>query len=47
MLTFVNADAIEFTVNKNRFQILKDCKIGQVWFFKLYKEEITHNYDIL
>lgn len=42
MLTFVNADAIEFTVNKNRFQILKDCHIGQVWFFKLYKEEITH-----
>ena len=39
MVTFVDGDAIEFTTNKKRFPALRNSHIGQVWKFKLYKDE--------
>lgn len=42
MLTFVDGDTIDFSINKRRFSVLNKCHTGQVWKFKLYKEEITH-----
>ena len=39
LLTFVDGDSIEFTINKKRFQVLNKSYKGQVWKMKLYKEE--------
>ncbi|WP_373811090.1 DUF7017 domain-containing protein [Porphyromonas macacae] len=39
MMTFVDGDAIEFTTNKKRFPTLRNSHDGQVWKFKLYKDE--------
>lgn len=39
MIVFVDGEKIEFAINKKRFPILKDCHKGQVWKFRLYKEE--------
>lgn len=39
MMTFVDGDAIEFTTNKKRYPALNDSHEGQVWKFKLYKDE--------
>ena len=39
MLAFIDGKTIEFAVSKKRFLVLKDSHIGQVWKFRLYKEE--------
>lgn len=39
MLAFVDGNDIEFTTNKKRFPALRKSHEGQVWRFKLYKDE--------
>lgn len=39
MMTFVDGDTIEFATNKKRFPTLRNSHVGQVWRFKLYKDE--------
>lgn len=39
MMCFVDDKTIEFITDKKRFPILKDSHKGQVWKFKLYKNE--------
>lgn len=39
MMVFVDGEAIEFVANKKRFPVLKDSHKGQVWKFRLYKDE--------
>lgn len=39
MIVFVDGDTIEFTINKKRFPVLRDSHKGQVWKFRLYKDE--------
>lgn len=39
MMTFVDGDSIEFATNKKRCPLLNNSHEGQVWKFKLYKEE--------
>ena len=39
MMTFVDGDTIEFATNKKRFPTLRNSHEGQVWKFKLYKDE--------
>lgn len=41
MMTFVDGDAIEITINKKRFPVLRNSHKGQVWKFKLYKDEFV------
>lgn len=41
MMAFVDGNTIEFVINKKRFPVLKDSHIGQVWKFRLYKDETT------
>lgn len=39
MMVFVDDKTIEFTTDKKRFPVLRDSHKGQVWKFKLYKDE--------
>lgn len=39
MMHFVDDKTIEFVTNEKRFPILKDSHKGQIWKFKLYKDE--------
>jgi len=39
-LAFTNGKTIEFTVSKNRLEILKHSELGQILKFKFYKQEI-------
>lgn len=39
-LAFTNGKAIEFSIGKNRFEILKQTELGQVFEFKLHRQEI-------
>ena len=39
MIVFVDGKAIEFATDKKRFPGLSDSHKGQVWKFKLYKDE--------
>ena len=39
-LTFTNGNSIEFAIGINRFPKLKKAQLGQVWNFKLLKQEI-------
>lgn len=39
MMTFVDGDTIEFATSKKRFPTLRNSHEGQVWKFKLYKDE--------
>lgn len=39
-LTFTNGKTIEFVIKKNRFAVLKQSELGQIFKFKLYKQEI-------
>ncbi|WP_435254702.1 tetratricopeptide repeat protein [Tenacibaculum sp. A30] len=39
-LTFTNGETIEFSIGKNRFEVLKHSKLGQIFKFKLHKQEI-------
>lgn len=39
MMCFVDDKTIEFVIDKKRFPILRDSHKGQVWKFKLYKNE--------
>ncbi|GFD75179.1 hypothetical protein KUL113_45990 [Tenacibaculum sp. KUL113] len=39
-LTFTNGETIEFSIGKNRFEVLKDSKLGQIFKFKLHKQKI-------
>ena len=41
LMSFVDGDVIEFTTNKKRFPALRGSHKGQVWKFKLYKDETT------
>jgi len=41
LISFVDGDVIEFTTNKKRFPALRGSHKGQVWKFKLYKDETT------
>lgn len=41
LMSFVDGDVIEFTTNKKRFPVLQGSHKGQVWRFKLYKDETT------
>lgn len=41
MMAFVDGNMIEFVANKKWFPVLKDSHIGQVWKFRLYKDETT------
>lgn len=39
-LTFTDGKTIEFVIGKNRFEIFKQSELGQIFKFKLHKEEI-------
>lgn len=39
-LTFTNGETIEFSIGKNRFDVLKQSQLGQIFKFKLHKQEI-------
>lgn len=39
MMTFVDGDTIEFATSKKRFPTLRNSHEGQIWKFKLYKDE--------
>ncbi|MGP1409826.1 MAG: tetratricopeptide repeat protein [Porphyromonas endodontalis] len=39
VMTFVNGESIGFTINKKSFSSLRNSHNGQVWSFKLYKDE--------
>jgi hypothetical protein len=39
-LTFTDGNSIEFSIGINRFSELKKAKVGQVWQFKLQKQEV-------
>lgn len=39
-LSFTDGKAIEFAIGKNRFEILKQSELGQIFKFKLHKQEI-------
>lgn len=39
-LTFTDGKTIDFAINKNRFEILKTSEIGEIFKFKLHKQEI-------
>ena len=39
-LTFTDGKKIEFAIGKNRFEILKQSELGQIFKFKLHKQEI-------
>jgi len=39
-LTFTDGKTIDFSISVNRFKILKQYEMGQVFRFKLYKQEI-------
>ena len=39
-LTFTNGETIEFAIGKNRFAVLKQSELGQIFKFKLHKQEI-------
>jgi len=40
LLTFNDGKIIDFVIGKNRFEILKQSELGQIFKFKLYKQEI-------
>lgn len=44
LMSFVDGDVIEFTTNKKRFPTLRGGHKGQVWRFKLYKDEMTKTF---
>ena len=39
-LTFTDGKTIDFTIGKNRFEVLKQSELGQIFKFKLHKQEI-------
>jgi len=39
-LTFTDGKTIEFAIGKNRFEILKQSELGQIFKFKFHKQEI-------
>lgn len=39
-LSFTDGKTIEFVIGKNRFEILKQSELGQIFKFKLHKQEI-------
>lgn len=39
-LTFTDGKTIEFAISKNRFEVLKPSELGQIFKFKLHKQEI-------
>ena len=39
-LSFTDGKAIEFAIGKNRFEVLKQSELGQIFKFKLHKQEI-------
>lgn len=39
-LTFTDGKTIEFAISKNRFEVLKQCELGEILKFKLHKHEI-------
>lgn len=39
-LTFTDGKTIDFAINKNRFEVFKTSEIGEVFKFKLHKQEI-------
>ena len=39
-LTFTDGKTIEFTIGKNRLEVLKQSELGQILKFKLHKQEI-------
>lgn len=39
-LSFTNGKTIEFAIGKNRFEVLKQFELGQIFKFKLHKQEI-------
>ncbi|MFV0143621.1 MULTISPECIES: tetratricopeptide repeat protein [Empedobacter] len=39
-LTFTDGKTIEFAISKNRFEVLKQSELGQIFKFKLHKQEI-------
>lgn len=39
-LTFTDGKTIEFAIVKNRFEVFKQSELGQIFKFKLYKQEI-------
>lgn len=39
-LTFTDGKTIEFAIGKNRFEVLRQSELGQIFKFKLHKQEI-------
>ncbi len=39
-LTFTDGKTIEFVIGKNRFEVFKQSELGQIFKFKLHKQEI-------
>ncbi|WP_417857771.1 DUF7017 domain-containing protein [Xanthomarina gelatinilytica] len=44
-LSFTNGETIEFSIGKNRFDVLKQSQLGQIFKFKLHKQEIKNELE--
>lgn len=44
-LVFSDGKTIEFTINKNRFEVLKQSELGQIFKFKLHKQELKKDLE--
>ncbi|MFW2137384.1 tetratricopeptide repeat protein [Chryseobacterium sp. TY4] len=48
-MLFINANNVEFVISKNRFRILRNANLGQIFSFKLYqqitKKEVESTYS--
>jgi len=45
-LSFTDGKAIEFVIDKNRFEVTKQTELGQIFKFKLHKQEIKKEVEI-
>jgi hypothetical protein len=46
-LTFTDGKTIEFTIGKNRFEVLRQSELGQIFKFKLHKRDIKKYIPLL
>lgn len=45
-LTFTDGKTIEFAIGKNRFEVLRQSELGQIFKFKLHKQEIKKEVEV-
>ncbi len=45
-LRFTDGNSIEFAIGKNRFEVLKQLEIGQMYRFKIHKQKIKNDGEV-